>query len=152
MPHQPLIAFSAGDGRRLWSAPAREGYNSPVDLLVTGWLVWSGDLVSARDPGITQARDLATGEVRQTRPNDQEFYAIGMGHHRCYRNKATDRYLITGRAGAEFVGEHPVQVPFAVAEPPRDTADAIAFDDTVGDQSHRPGDHVLAHVPFRRAG
>jgi outer membrane protein assembly factor BamB len=74
-----------------------------VDLLVTGGVVWSGDLVKASDPGITQGRDLLTGEVRKTRPRDQEFYANGMAHHRCYRNKATDRYLITGRAGAEFV-------------------------------------------------
>ena len=102
-PRGELIAFSAQDGRRLWTAPAREGYNSPVDVLVAGGLVWSGDLVKALDPGITQGRDLATGEVRQTRPNDQQFYAIGMGHHRCYRNKATDRFLITGRAGAEFI-------------------------------------------------
>jgi hypothetical protein len=55
------------------------------------------------------------------------------------------------RAGTEFVGEHPVQVPFAVAEPPRDTADTLTFDDTVGDQPHRPGDDVLADVPFGRA-
>lgn len=102
-PRGELIAFSAWDGQRLWTAPAREGYNSPVDVLVAGGLVWSGDLVKAADPGITQGRDLATGEVRQTRPNDQQFYAIGMGHHRCYRNKATDRFLITGRAGAEFI-------------------------------------------------
>ena len=53
------------------------------------------------------------------------------------------------RARAEFVGEHPVQVALAVAETPRDTAHAIAFDDTVGDQPHRPGDHILADVPFR---
>jgi len=102
-PAGEMIAFSTKTGQRLWSAPAREGYNSPVDLFVTGGLVWSGDLVKAGDPGITQGRDLASGEVRRTRPRDQEFYVNGMGHHRCYRNKATDRYLITGRAGAEFI-------------------------------------------------
>ncbi|MFQ5811249.1 MAG: PQQ-binding-like beta-propeller repeat protein, partial [Armatimonadota bacterium] len=26
-----------------------------------------------------------------------------MGHHRCHRNKATDRYLVLGRSGVEFV-------------------------------------------------
>jgi len=26
-----------------------------------------------------------------------------MGHHRCYRNKATDKYLLLGRSGVEFV-------------------------------------------------
>lgn len=98
-----MIAFDAKTGRKLWSAPAREGYNSPVDVLVADGLVWSGDLVRATDPGITQARDLLTGEVRRARQRDQEFYTVGMGHHRCYRNKATERFLITGRAGSEFV-------------------------------------------------
>jgi len=98
-----MIALDAKTGRKLWSAPAQEGYNSPVDVLVADGLIWSGNLVRAGDPGITQARDLLTGEVRRTRPRDQEFYTVGMGHHRCYRNKATERYLITGRAGAEFI-------------------------------------------------
>ncbi|MCX7886476.1 MAG: PQQ-binding-like beta-propeller repeat protein [Verrucomicrobiae bacterium] len=98
-----MWALDAKTGRKLWSAPAREGYNSPVDVLVADGLVWSGNIVRANDPGIMQARDLLTGEVRRTRPRDQEFYTIGMGHHRCYRNRATARYLITGRAGAEFI-------------------------------------------------
>lgn len=98
-----LIAFSATTGQRLWSAPAKECYNAPVDVLVTGGLVWTGELVTAREPGITQARDLRTGEVRRTRPADQEFFLPGMGHHRCYRNKATSRYLVLGRAGVELI-------------------------------------------------
>ncbi len=55
------------------------------------------------------------------------------------------------RTGTEFVGEHPVQVALAVAEPPCETAHAVALDDTVGDQSHRSGNDVLADVPFGRA-
>lgn len=98
-----LIAFSAKTGKRLWSCPCRESYNSPVDVLVTGGLVWTGDLVRARDPGITAARDLKTGEISKQRPPDAEFFTPGMSHHRCYRNKATSRYLLLGRAGVEFI-------------------------------------------------
>ncbi len=98
-----LIAFSAETGERLWSCPAKECYNAPVDVLVTGELVWTGKLVRASEPGITEARDLKTGEVRRTRPPDQEFFLPGMGHHRCYRNKATSRYLVLGRAGVELI-------------------------------------------------
>lgn len=98
-----LIAFSADTGRRLWSAPCRESFNSPVDVLVAGGLVWTGNLVKAADPGILQGRDPRTGEIRRTRPRDQQFYEPLMGHARCYRNKATQRYLITGRSGVEFV-------------------------------------------------
>jgi outer membrane protein assembly factor BamB len=98
-----LIAFSAVDGERLWSCPSRECYNAPIDVLVAGGLVWTGDLVRAKDPGITEGRDPITGQVKRTRPNDQAFFAAGMGHHRCYRNKATDRYLVLGRSGVEFI-------------------------------------------------
>lgn len=98
-----LIAFSAVDGKRLWSAPCRECYNAPVDVLVADGLVWTGDLVTARDPGITVGRDPRTGEIRRTRPADQQFFDPGMGHHRCYRNKATSRWLVLGRSGVEFI-------------------------------------------------
>ena len=98
-----LIAFSAKTGRRLWSCPCRECYNAPVDVLVADGLVWTGNLVRARDPGITTARDPLTGEVKRQRPPDSQFFNVGMGHHRCYRNKATSRYLVLGRAGVEFV-------------------------------------------------
>jgi outer membrane protein assembly factor BamB len=101
-PPGQLIAFSAETGERLWAAPCREGYNTPVDVLVAGGLVWTGDLVGARDPGIIQGRDLRTGEVRRTRPHDQQFYQPIMSHARCHRHKATHRYLITGRSGVEF--------------------------------------------------
>ncbi|UCF17610.1 MAG: PQQ-like beta-propeller repeat protein, partial [Phycisphaerales bacterium] len=98
-----MIAFSAKTGERLWSCPCRETYNAPVDVLVADGLVWTGDLVRAKDPGITMARALKTGEIRKQRPPDSEFFKPGMGHHRCYRNKATNRYLLLGRAGVEFI-------------------------------------------------
>jgi len=98
-----LIAFSAKTGDKLWTCECRECYNAPVDVLVTGGLVWTGNLVRSRDTGFTAARDLMTGEVKKQRPPDNEFLTVGMGHHRCYRNKATDRYLLLGRAGVEFI-------------------------------------------------
>ena len=69
-PPGELIAFSARTGERLWSCPCREGYNSPVDVLVADGLVWTGNLVRANDPGITEGRDPATGEVKRRRPPD----------------------------------------------------------------------------------
>ncbi|MGM0531952.1 MAG: PQQ-binding-like beta-propeller repeat protein [Bacteroidota bacterium] len=102
-PEGQLIAFSAENGERLWSCPAREGYNAPVDIFLTGGKLWTGDIVQADDPGITEGRNAKTGKINVTRPEDQEFYTPGMSHHRCYRNKATSQYLITGRAGTEFV-------------------------------------------------
>jgi outer membrane protein assembly factor BamB len=102
-PPGELIAFSAQDGHRLWSGPCRECYNAPVDVLVAGGLVWTGDIVTGKDPGFTAGRDPRTGEVKRTRPKDQEFFTCGMGHQRCYRNKATNEYLVIGRSGVEFI-------------------------------------------------
>jgi len=98
-----LIAFSARNGKELWSADCREGFNAPVDVLVVNGLVWTGELVVSRDPGITRGRDVYTGEVIRRRPPDQAFFNVGMPHHRCFRNKATEKYLILARAGVEFV-------------------------------------------------
>ena len=98
-----ITAFSAADGEKLWQSPCREVYNSPVDVFVADGLVWSGDMVSWKDPGVTTARDLGTGEIKRTRPKDQEFFKILMNHHRCYRNKATEKYLVLGRDGIELI-------------------------------------------------
>jgi len=98
-----MIAFSVRSGKRLWSAPAREAYNAPPDVLITGGMVWSGILVKSGEPGITKGLDVKTGRVRKTRPADKEFFTVGMGHHRCYRNRATSRYLVLGRSGVEWI-------------------------------------------------
>jgi outer membrane protein assembly factor BamB len=102
-PEGEMIALAADTGQRLWSAACREVYNAPVDVLVVDGLVWSGYLVFAKEPGITAARDLHTGKIVRQRPRDQEFFRVGFSHHRCYRNKATSRYLVLGRSGVELI-------------------------------------------------
>jgi len=98
-----IKAFSAESGELLWTAPCHEGFNSPVDLFVIDGKVWSGVLAWKKQPGITKVYDLHTGELVDERKPDQEKYTIGFTHGRCYRHKATSRYVIQGRAGVEFV-------------------------------------------------
>jgi len=102
-PMGELIALSATTGQRLWSTECLECFNAPVDVLVAGGLVWTGRLAVSGEPGITVGRDPKTGEIKSRRPPDQEFFNVGMPHHRCHRNRATDRYLVLGRAGVEFI-------------------------------------------------
>jgi outer membrane protein assembly factor BamB len=97
-----LIAFDATSGKRLWSGPAYEGFNSPVDVLITDGLLWSGQYAWGSDPGITKGRDPKTGEVRRERPADSKFLPR-IGHARCHRARATTNYLLLGRRGLEFV-------------------------------------------------
>ena len=96
-----LTALSAETGKELWSAyHPPSGYRSPEDLLVANGLVWTGETTSGRAVGVFSGRDPRTGEVQQEFPPDVDIYWF---HHRCYRGKATDNYLLMSRAGTEFI-------------------------------------------------
>ena len=114
-----LHAYSAEDGSRLWKASGRRGAGAanPPDLFVIDGTVWYGgpkQSFPARDgwenllpegPVDTKlnkvGRDLRTGDVekRITATN-----AFSSGHHfRCYRSKATERYLMWPKRGIEYI-------------------------------------------------
>ena len=89
-----LSAFSAETGKTLWSKDApREGMGARDDLFVADGLVWRG----LAQEGL----DLWTGEVKRT-VDDTNLRSVGH-HHRCYRGKATDRYLISAKEGVELL-------------------------------------------------
>ena len=88
-----LIAYSTVNGAELWKAPCKEGYNSPVDVFVVGDIVWAGmDF---------KGLDLKTGKVKKTINTKGD--RVGMPHHRCYRDKATERFIFLGRSGVELL-------------------------------------------------
>ena len=93
-----MVAFALDDGKELWRAPCFENYNVPLDVFVIDGVVWVGNLRGGSDPGFTQGRDLKTGEITATIPPQKAW-----GHHRCYRNKATVRWLMVGRGGIQFI-------------------------------------------------
>jgi len=86
-----IVAYSARDGSQLWRGASRAGYNSPPDVFVIGDLVWM------KGKGMV-GLDRATGEVKRELPT-----VGGYMHHRCYRNKATDRFFLLGNQGVQFV-------------------------------------------------
>lgn len=98
-----LVAFSAETGERLWSCPAGETYNAPVDVFVADGLVWVGETARRGKTDFTVGRSLTTGEVEREIETAEAFTNCGMPHHRCYRNKATNRFIVTGRVGVEFI-------------------------------------------------
>jgi hypothetical protein len=97
-----LVALDATDGKQLWSCPAYEGFNAPVDILIADGLLWTGRYAWGNDPGVTAGRDLKTGEIVRTRQKDSEVLPR-IGHARCHRAKATEEYLILGRRGIEMI-------------------------------------------------
>ncbi len=96
-----MTALDAETGKVLWTAPhPPSGYRSAEDLLVVDGLVWTGETTSGRAEGLFTGRDPRTGEVKQEFTPDVSTYWF---HHRCYRGKATDKFLLMSRAGVEFV-------------------------------------------------
>jgi len=89
-----LTAYSTDDGKKLWSVPCNEGYNSPVDVFVIDDIVWTGSSFS-------KGYSITTGEV--VRELNNKGAQVGMAHHRCYRNKATSNFILTGRDGIETI-------------------------------------------------
>jgi outer membrane protein assembly factor BamB len=116
-----LVALSADDGRPLWSEEfSRQLYCAPADITVIDDIVWdsrTGSFNSNRPNYTAQVRyvgyDLHTGErakeikVFDARdeedPGDWRTKVGGIGHHRCYRGKATTNYLLSSTVGIEFV-------------------------------------------------
>ena len=88
-----LRAYSATDGKELWSVRCSENYNSPTDIFIIGGTVWIG-------MGF-QGIDLKTG--KEVRKINTAAPRVGMAHHRCYRNKASERFIFTGKSGVEVL-------------------------------------------------
>ena len=121
-----LIGLAVDTGEKLWSQPVRKLgwlWFEWKDVFVIRGLVWAWgtDLARAefgrgkrkyrcRWPIHLNAFDPLTGELRKQVPLGNIFKAGH--HHRCYRNKATPRYILASRRGTEFVdlekGQHTV--------------------------------------------
>ncbi len=98
-----LIALNKSTGKVLWksSGHPRSGHWSPGDILVINDVVWSGGVRGRPFIG----RNLSTGEVEASfKPPEMRWF-----HPRCYRSKATERYLLPSRTGIEFADVHKKQ-------------------------------------------
>ncbi|MHC4169700.1 MAG: outer membrane protein assembly factor BamB family protein, partial [Planctomycetota bacterium] len=85
-----------------WEAPHYPAGHagSAEDLLVVDGLVWCGRIAGGGHDGVFTGRDPRTGDVKREFTPDVETYWF---HHRCYRAKATDEYILPSRTGIEFV-------------------------------------------------
>ena len=96
-----LTALDSATGKKRWAAHHPDsGYASPEDVFVIDGKVWFGDSRDGAKPGNTYGLDLMTGDVKVSFAPDRDIYFF---HHRCYRGKATENWLLTSRAGIEFI-------------------------------------------------
>jgi len=105
-----VAAYDATNGELLWdkTVPSIGGAEGD-DLFVVNGLVWRGVLcvddegkpVRKSENALDIGWDLRTGaEKKRVLVNNLRSPEH---HHRCYRNKATTRYLISSYEGAEFL-------------------------------------------------
>lgn len=96
-----LMAMDAETGKLLWEGEQPiSGYRSPGDVLVVDGQVWNGPTKQGNFTGTQTARNLRTGESERELPPTVETYWF---HHRCYRARATDNYLMLSRTGIEYI-------------------------------------------------
>ncbi len=101
-------AFSAESGELLWRGPMNvgPGITNPTDLFVVDGLVWTGE-TNLEDHQFKmtaverQGFDPRTGEV--VREVSVPKLKSPGHHYRCYRSKATRRYLLLPKRGVEFL-------------------------------------------------
>jgi outer membrane protein assembly factor BamB/SAM-dependent methyltransferase len=93
-------AYSPETGATLWTHSCGNwGHFNVPDVFVTGGLVWVHHSAEMAMIGL----DPTTGSEKR-RISTERAATNGKGHHhRCYRNKATDRYLMTSFRGFEFI-------------------------------------------------
>jgi len=102
-----LTAISARTGKRLWGYKKGAGFHAPMDVFVIDGLVWTGSHPrdSIAPPPIddfSAALDLKTGKIKKTNQIMVDLQTAGH-HHRCYRQKATTSYIISGKRGFEMM-------------------------------------------------
>ena len=102
-------AFSAQTGEKLWSSPPYRGPSGHAqDIFVIDGLAWFGvdnqeNLPDHWKDTTTQrlGYDLLTGQVKR-RVSVPKLTSPGH-HYRCYRSKATERFLLLPKRGVEFL-------------------------------------------------
>lgn len=119
-----MAGLSAETGEILWSQPKKylqHLWFEWKDVFVIDGLVWTWSAELTREalagsqqksawPTNVNGYDLQTGVLKKSVPLGKIFKTHH--HHRCYRNKATSRYILASRRGTEFVdleqGQHTV--------------------------------------------
>ncbi|MFO7902385.1 MAG: PQQ-binding-like beta-propeller repeat protein [Pirellulaceae bacterium] len=118
-----LHGYSIETGEELWRNKGAIGFGSPGDLFAIGDKAWAIPMrksiwrkskrnsdgiittgidipksVFLNDAKTAVGIDIHTGEITDTVP-----FAHTQHHHRCYRNKATEQYLLIGHSGIQVL-------------------------------------------------
>lgn len=95
-----LQAFSSETGEHLWSYACSSPERAGASAFVVGDRVWVHESGRGKKLPLV-ALDLKTGQI-QKRIDATPTFDVGH-HHRCYGNRATERFVLAGRRGVEFI-------------------------------------------------
>ncbi len=108
-----LWAFSVSNGGKLWETKGAVGFGAAGDLFVINDLVWTLPMIRFGAKTVwgradflgsngteSWGMDLHTGAVKR---RVKRNILPGVHHHRCYRNKATEDFVVYGQGGLEFM-------------------------------------------------
>jgi len=116
-----LHGFAVADGKRLWTNKGSIGFGSPGDLFVKDGKAWTYPMLksiwreSKRDADgivrtgisiprtdfINEGKTGVAVDIRTGKVVDEMPFVRNQHHHRCYRNKATERYVLIGHSGIQ---------------------------------------------------
>ncbi|UCF16424.1 MAG: PQQ-binding-like beta-propeller repeat protein [Phycisphaerales bacterium] len=128
-----LIVFSIKDGSELRRCETALGYNSPPDVFVANDLVWTGNAPGRNTLDFTEGRDLRTGQVKRRLESAAAFTETH--HHRCYRNKATNQFILLGQT--RFYDRNP-----QTGEQPEEVIEDVELPGTLPDVLVCDGDYI----------
>ena len=98
-----MLALSAETGKTLWKETHKSsGHSSPDDIHIVDGLVWDAGIARIqKQGGVYRGRDLRTGEIKREFSLDVEHNS--WFHQRCYRSRATEKYIMPAATGIEYV-------------------------------------------------
>ncbi len=98
-----LLSLDAQTGRTLWRKTHQSsGHSSPDDIHVIDGLIWEAGIARITKQGGTyKGYDPRTGKIEKEFPLDVEHKS--WFHQRCYRSRATEKYLMPAATGIEYV-------------------------------------------------
>jgi len=118
-----LCGYSIETGKKLWENKGAIGFGSPGDLFAMDGKAWTVPMTKSiwresrtnKDGIVTTGVDIpktdflnqaktAVGiDIHTGKITDELPFVHNQHHHRCYRNKATVRYLLIGHSGIQLV-------------------------------------------------
>ena len=75
----------------------------PTDIFVIDDLLWRGYTRSRGSADFGEGLNARTGELEKTIATEKAWAYPTLAHHRCYRSKATSRFILSARSGTEFI-------------------------------------------------